>query len=247
MDDEYLARQSVKMMLEKQSGVGSVFEAENGSEALKIFDDQHPDIVFVDIQMPGLSGIEFAKKLPDDCQVVFATACNEFAVEAFELNAVDYLLKPFDNDRFSQAWDKIQHKLKDNSLGDLPQEQIRKTAKGTQDNHERIYRKRLVIKDPGRIRLLDVDSINYISGAGNYAEVHLIDCNQVLHRETLTVLEKQLDPELFIRIHRSTIVRKDSVVELRPNERGDYSIVLKCGKVLTLSRTYKDKLNMLLS
>jgi two-component system LytT family response regulator len=247
VDDEYLARQSVKIMLEKQNGVGEVFEAKNSSEALKVFGDQNPDIVFMDIQMPGISGIELAKQLPNHCHIVFATAYDKFAVEAFELNAVDYLLKPFDDDRFTQAWMKIQDKSKDNSRENIDFHQVEKSIENLSDTQEKIYRKRLVIKDPGRIRLVDVDSIQYISGAGNYAELHLADCNEVLHRETLTMLEKQLDPELFVRIHRSTIVRRDSVIELRPNERGDYSIVLKCGKVLTLSRTHKDKLDMLLS
>ena len=247
VDDEYLARQSIKMMLEKQHGVGDVFEAENGSEALKVFDAHHPDIVFLDIEMPGMSGIELAKKLNKDCHVVFATAYNEFAVTAFELNAVDYLLKPFDDSRFSGAWQKIQDKLKEggNKRADLVQ--VEKTIEHLGEDQEEAYRKRLIIKDPGRIRLVDVDNINYIVGAGNYAEIHLIDCSTVLHRETLRILEKQLNQELFIRIHRSTIVRRESVIELRPNERGDYGVVLKCGKELTLSRTYKDKLNKLLS
>jgi two-component system LytT family response regulator len=247
VDDEYLARQSVKMMLEKQNGVGDVFEAENGSEALKIFDDLNPDIVFVDIQMPGINGIELAKKLPNHCHVVFATAYDEFAVTAFELNAVDYLLKPFDDDRFTKAWRKVQQKANGSSSKNTDFEQVEKTIESLGDNENQRYRKRLIIKDPGRIRLVDVDNINYISGAGNYAEIHLVDCQEVLHRETLTALEKQLDPEIFVRIHRSTIVRRESVIELRPTERGDYSIVLKCGKVLTLSRTHKGKLNMLLS
>jgi two-component system LytT family response regulator len=236
-------------MLEKQSGVGDIFEAENGTQALKVVDDQHPDIVFVDIQMPGINGIELAKKLPNYCHVVFATAYDEFAVTAFELNAVDYLLKPFDDDRFSKTWQKIQQKVTGNSSGNRDFEQVEKTIEslGSSQSQQPPFRKRLVIKDPGRIRLVDVDNINYIAGAGNYAEIHLIDCQEVLHRETLTSLEKQLDPNIFIRIHRSTIVRRDSVIELRPNERGDYSIVLRCGKVLTLSRTHKDKLDKLLS
>ena len=165
----------------------------------------------------------------------------------FELNAVDYLLKPFNETRFEKAWNKIQQRVRDKvndktNFGDVAQ-----LIQHLSEEQGQSYRKRLVVKDPGRIRLVDIDDINYICGAGNYAELHLIDCAEVLHRETLTTLEKQLDPQKFIRIHRSTIVRRDSIVELRPNERGDYSVELRCGKVLTLSRTHKDKLDSLLN
>lgn len=116
------------------------------------------------------------------------------------------------------------------------------TLKYVAEQRNELYKTRLIIKEPGRIRFIGVKQINYIAGAGNYAEVHLFDGSCVLHRETLTNLETQLDPEIFIRIHRSSIVRRSSIRELQPNDKGDYSVLLKSGEALTLSRRYKAKL-----
>lgn len=223
-DDESLARETIKMLLSSQQDVAQVFEAEDGNQALALANKLKPQIIFLDIEMPGITGIELAKNLPSECVVIFATAYNEFAVSAFELNAIDYLLKPFDDDRFYAALDRARNRLREEQLEDYSK--ISEAIQQMLHEQQKPYRERLVIRDPGRIRLVDVEQINYITGAGNYAEIHLNDGKQILHRETLSSLEEQLDPTIFVRIHRSSIVRRSCISELRPNDKGDYSVIL---------------------
>lgn len=245
MDDETLARENIKSLLKNQSDINNVFEAENASMALEVAELHQPDIIFLDIQMPGQSGIELAEKLPSKSVIIFATAYDQHAITAFDLNAVDYLLKPFNDERFFDALHRARKELLNQGTTDF--KQVNELIQQMKAQEDSPYKTRLVIKDPGRIRLIDVEQINFISGAGNYAEIHLFDDKPILHRETLSVLESQLDPKLFIRIHRSSIVRRSSVCELRPNENGDYMVLLKCGTKLALSRRSKAKLDELTS
>ncbi len=242
-DDEHLARETVKLLLKNIPDVEDIYEAEDGNQALIIANEYQPDIVVLDIEMPGLSGIELAKHLPKKSIIIFATAYTEHAIDAFEINAIDYILKPFDDERFFVAFDRAREKRKDEDRQDYSKisEIIEKMAIDKQKQ----YRERLVIRDPGRIRLIDVEQIDYITGAGNYAEIHLADGSHMLHRETLSALENQLDPSIFVRIHRSSIVRRSCISELRPNDKGDYSVILKNGTVLTLSRRNRAKLEEL--
>jgi len=242
-DDEYLARETVKLLLKNAADVDEVYEAEDGNQALVLANQYQPDIVILDIEMPGISGIELAKHLPKGSIVIFATAYTEHALDAFEINAIDYILKPFDDERFFVAFDRAREKRKDDEKQDYSKisEMIQQMALDKQKQ----YRERLVIRDPGRIRLIDVDQIDYITGAGNYAEIHLSDGSHMLHRETLSTLETQLDPATFVRIHRSSIVRRSCISELRPNDKGDYSVILQNGDVLTLSRRNRSKLDEL--
>lgn len=239
-DDERIARNIIVLLLKAMDDVGDVIEAEDGNQALKAAEQHDPDIIFLDIQMPGQTGIQLAEKLKSECVVVFVTAYDEYAVNAFELSAVDYLLKPFEDKRFYEAFGRAKRQLEKNTKSDF--EEMETLINYALSERQSAYKSRLVVKEPGRIRLVETKEINYIAGAGNYAEVHLFDESMVLHRETLTTLEQQLDPSLFARIHRSTIVRKNSIVELRPNDKGDYLVLLKSGKQLTLSRRNKHKL-----
>lgn len=243
-DDEKLARENIKFLLTGQKDIGSVYEACDGEEAVLLAVKHQPDIVFLDIQMPGLSGLEVASHLPDDTVVIFATAYDEHAITAFELSAMDYLLKPFDDKRFYEALTKAKNALLANGSKEL--NKVRDMLRQLEPNDEIKYKSRLVIKEPGRIRLIDVEQINFIQGAGNYVEIHVFDDNPILHRETLNTLEQALNPNEFTRIHRSSIIRRSSVCELRPNEHGDYTVVLKSGEQLTLSRRSKGKLEQLL-
>lgn len=243
-DDERLARENIKILLGEAKDIGDVYEAENGTEALSLAWSKQPDLIFLDIQMPGETGIELVGKLPEDSVVIFATAYDRYAVRAFEFNAIDYLLKPFDDKRFFQAMEKAKKRLSRKEFVDYTE--LTQLVQHMQQEEEISYKSRLAVKDPGRIRLIDVNQINYIAGAGNYAELHLFDGTTVLHRETLNMLEEQLDPKTFIRIHRSTIVRRESVEQLRPNDKGDYCVLLQSGDQLSLSRRYKSKLEELL-
>lgn len=242
-DDEPLARQTLCLLLKAQEGIGEVFAAADGNQALSLYQQQRPPLVFLDIQMPGLTGLQVAEQIGADSVIVFVTAYDQYAVQAFELSAVDYLLKPFDDERFAAAFTRAsrrvaQKQFQGQQLGELLRQMI--------DERDRRYKSRLVVKDPGRIRLIDVNDVDFILGAGNYAELHLFDGKVVLHRETLSSLESQLDPGLFVRIHRSSIVRQARIAELRPNDKGDYSVLLKSGHELTLSRRNKHKLPDLL-
>lgn len=244
-DDEQIARHIITLLLSSQNDIAQVEEARDGTEALVKISQNPPDIVFLDMQMPGFSGIELAKKLDPRIVIVFVTAHDEYAIDAFKLNATDYLLKPFEDERFFTALERARAKVRARCETDYTR--LADLLNLSQEEQGHPYKSRLVVKEPGRIRLIAVEQINFIAGAGNYAELHLFDDKVVLHRETLSTLETQLDPEVFTRIHRSTIVRRTSVRELRPNDKGDYIVLLKTGEALTLSRRNKDKLAELLS
>lgn len=243
-DDEKLARKTIRYLLETQKDVENIYEAEDGNAVLALVEKYKPDIVFLDIQMPGKTGLEVAELLPEDVTIIFSTAYDEYAIAAFELNAIGYLLKPFEDDKFYNSLQKARVQIIERNHTDF--KKVKELIHHLIEEKDNRYKNRLVIKDPGRIRLVDVADINYIVGAGNYAELHLFDGKTLLHRETLTALEKQLDPNEFLRIHRSSLVRIRSVKELRLNDSGDYTVLLSSGENLTLSRRNKDKLEVLL-
>jgi len=243
-DDEYLARETIKLLLKDQIDISEVFEAENGKQALELAQNKQPDLIFLDIQMPGMSGIEIAEQLGDSAVIIFATAYDQFAITAFELSAIDYLLKPFDDERFYESLNKARGQITAKSRTNF--KDISRLIHQMISEKDVIYKSRIVVKDPGRIRLIEVSDINYIIGAGNYADIYLNDNSHILHRETLTSLEQQLNPNLFIRIHRSSIVKRSCVSELESNDKGDYAVILKTGERLTLSRRNKNKLEELI-
>ncbi|NMH59985.1 LytR/AlgR family response regulator transcription factor [Alteromonas ponticola] len=243
VDDEILARETVKILLACDSEVNTIWEAEDAPRALTIAQSKSPDIVILDIEMPGLSGIELAKQLPHDCVIIFASAFSEFALPAFEVNAIDYLLKPFSDERFKDAMKRAKSRLSTQ----LEAQSIALTSAMVEfmEQHKDCYIRRLIVKDPGRIRFVDVGQVSFITGAGNYVEVHMMDGSHILHRETLANLELQLNPREFVRIHRSSIVRRDCIAELRPNDKGDYAVILDSGDKLTMSRRNRDKISEL--
>lgn len=244
-DDEHLARETIKYLLKGQAGIGRVVEAENGNRAAQLCQQDSFDIIFLDIQMPGKTGIEVANNISSDSVIIFATAYDQYAIEAFELNAIDYLLKPFDDERFYKAFDKAKQKVAAKQSTDFSR--VSQLIEQLSSQKDVKFKSRLITKEPGKIKLIEVEQIEYVLGAGNYADIYFFDGSHILHRETLTSLEKQLDPALFVRIHRSSIVRKESVKELRANDNGDYSVIVKSGHQLTLSRRNKDKLNILIN
>lgn len=240
VDDEQLARQNLTTLLSQCEETLQVFEARDGKDALKQVAQCKPDIVFLDIEMPGLSGIDVATQISNDCLVVFVTAYDQYAVNAFELNAIDYLLKPYDDERFMRTWEKVKERVIQQPAIDF--EQFSKLFDVMMQEREQRYKSRLVVKDPGRIRLLDVAEVNYVQGAGNYVEIHMADGRKLLHRETMNALANQLNPMEFVRVHRSSIVRVSYIKELIPNERGDYCIRLNNDVELTVSRANKHRL-----
>jgi two-component system, LytTR family, response regulator len=227
VDDMPLSRSRVQRYLNDEADVEVVGECGSAEEALTEVDRQHPDVLFLDVQMPGLNGLELVERLPPDKRpaIVFITAFEEFAVQAFAAEAVDYLLKPFDHDRMSQALAKVRTYLS-----------RRASAAPTAGT----YLDRIAVKSVGRIDYVNAASIDWIETAGNYLSLH---CGTDTHlvRETMSQIETQLDPHIFLRIHRSTIVRIDAVQSVEPLFNGDRALTLRDGTKLTLSRSYRER------
>ena len=240
IDDEPLARAMIREMLEDDPEVEIVGECASGHEAIEAIRSLSPDLIFLDIQMPELGGFEVLESFKGQVMpyIIFATAYDQYAVRAFEVNALDYLLKPFDKERFNSAWQRAKGRIHEDRLNQREQHilaLLEELKAGPQ------YLERLVIKTEGRVFFLDIDDVHCIEAEGNYVRVYNGQKTYLL-RETISGLESQLDPKKFLRIHRSSIVRIDRIKELQPWFHGEYHVVLENGKKLTLSRNYRSNL-----
>lgn len=240
IDDEPLAREKIREFLQDDPAIEVVGECANGREAIAALKKSAPDLLFLDIQMPEMGGFETleamrAERMP---LVIFVTAYDQYAVRAFEFHALDYLLKPFDRERFDAALARAKAQLQPGDNGDLDQrilsllEDLKAGAK---------HLERLVIKTGGRVFFLSVEEINWIEAEGNYVRVHT-DKGSYLLRDTISSMEEQLDPKKFLRIHRSAVVKIDRIQELQPWFHGEYRVILQGGVELMLSRKYRDRL-----
>jgi len=240
VDDEPLAREMLREMLQDDPQVAIVGESINGCEAVAAIRDQTPDLIFLDVQMPQLGGFEVLEALRKEeiPYVIFATAYDQYAVRAFEVHALDYLLKPFDRERFDAAWQRAKAQII-HERNDGTDERIIALLEDLKAGNR--YLERLVIKAGGRIYFLETNEIDWIEAQGNYVSVHNGKKSHLL-RETISSLETQLNPKKFVRIHRSSIVRIDRIQELQPWFHGEYRVILQNGTQLTLSRNYRDKL-----
>ena len=228
------------MFLERDSEIEVIGECVDGVHAVASIEESSPDLVFLDIQMPGKDGFEVLKAVGVDrvAAVIFVTAYDEHALRAFEFHALDYLLKPFAANRFQGALTRAKAQL----LTESPEpfkEQL-KTLLGSVDGDSR-YIRRLVVKTGGRIVFLKVEEIDWIEAAGNYLTLHVGTTSHLI-RETMNDLESRIDPAQFIRIHRSTIVNIDRIREMQPLFHGDLTVILMNGTRLMLSRNYKSRL-----
>ena len=238
-DDEPLARERLKMLLGAEAGVDVVAECQNGTEAIDAIQDLRPDLVFLDVQMPGATGFEVidavgATKMP---AVVFVTAYDRYALRAFDVHALDYLLKPFDRERFQQALVRARERLQHQNQGEL-ERRLLELVQDLKHNPQRIDR--FVVKSGGRVYFVRADEIDWVEAAGNYVKLHVGEETHLI-RETMTAIESQLDPEVFFRIHRCHIVNIERVRELQPWFNGEYVICLTGGARLTLSRSYRER------
>lgn len=254
VDDEPTARRGVRLMLQGDSEVDVVGEAANGLEAADLILRERPDLVFLDVQMPGCDGFQVLEKvdrahLP---AVVFVTAYDEHALRAFEVNAVDYLLKPYDDERFrsalgraKEAWRRRSAEADNSRLNQLLE--FLQTRMGVKPTTETGVegRDRILIKSSGEIYFLKAEEIDWIEAEGDYMKFHAGGRSHLM-RETMARLEERLDPRRFIRIHRSTIVNIDRLRKLSPSFAGEYSVVLQDGTKLRLSRGYHDRIAGLL-
>ena len=244
VDDEPFARHRIRSLLSLQPDVSVIAECGDGMAAVAALEEYRPDLVFLDVQMPELDGFEVLKALDPNTfpMVIFVTAHDTYALRAFEVHAVDYLLKPFDAERFSdalrQARERIRVRRRDGFASTL-------TRLMGELGLESTISQRLVVRSAGSIRFLRTDEIDWIESSGNYTSLHVGPRVHLL-RETMKGLETRLDPRRFARIHRFAIVNLDRVAELKPLPSGDYEVVLGDGKRLTLSRSHLDRMKRLL-
>jgi two-component system LytT family response regulator len=244
VDDEPLAREKLRGMLKKHPEVETIGECVNGKEAVAAIQKENPDLLFLDIQMPEMDGFGVLKAIPAEKipRVIFVTAYDKYALRAFEVYALDYLLKPFDRERFDKALQRARLEIQRDRGGDTNE---RILALLEEIKHKPKHLERIVIKSNGRIFFLKSEESDWIEAEGNYVRIHT-GKESYLIRETITSLESQLNPKRFLRIHRSTIVNIDRIKELQPWFHGDYRILLKDGTQLTMSRSYREKLHELL-
>ncbi|HUF25428.1 MAG TPA: LytTR family DNA-binding domain-containing protein [Gemmatimonadaceae bacterium] len=259
VDDEALARRRLRRLLEAERDADVVGEAATGPEAIAAVRELRPDLVFLDVQMPEMDGFAVLQELDaaEVPAVIFVTAFDQYAVRAFEVHALDYLLKPFDAERLRGAFARARRQLNGAAAG---------AGAGTEDQQQQIMRllesiaaerreqghagarasekpaDRLMIKSSGRVYFVKVGEIDYVEAAGNYVRLH-IGKDAHLLRDTMSGVEARLDPSQFLRIHRSTIVNLDRVKEMQPWFSGEYVVIMKDGKQLKLSRGYRDRLD----
>ena len=243
VDDEPLAREGIRMRLDREPDIEVIGECSNGREAVSAIKRDAPDLVFLDVQMPRLDGFGViaaigVKRMP---QVIFVTAFDEHALRAFEVHALDYLLKPVEGARFLEALERARSRMRGPELTAIS-EQLR--ALLSDFKPEKKYLERLTIKANGRILFLGIEEIDWIAAADNYVEVHAGRTSHLLHA-TMNSLEQKLDPNSFLRIHRSQIVNLKRIKELHPLFHGEYRVILKDGTELTSGRSYRDKLQKL--
>lgn len=241
VDDESLARDMLREMLQNDPQAVIVGESVNGREAVEAVKTHSPDLIFLDVQMPELGGFEVLEKLGSANlpHIIFVTAYDQYAVRAFEVHALDYLLKPFDQERFDLSWQRAKTQINRDQNGGSDQRILQLLEELKAGSR---YLERLVIKASGRIYFLETREIDWIEAEGNYVSVHSGKKAHLL-RETISSLEQQLDPKQFVRIHRSAIVRIDRIQELQPWFHGEYRVILNGGTQLTLSRNYREKLH----
>jgi len=243
VDDEPLARERIREMLRADPQIEVIGDCSNGDDAIEAVKASRPDLLLLDIQMPGTDGFGVLEALePGEIPcVIFITAYDQYAVKAFEVYALDYLLKPFDRERFSKAIERAkQHILKERSenLND------RVLAVLNEIRNKPEYLERLVIRTNGHIFFIKTEEIDWLEAEGNYVRLHSGKESYLL-RDAISSLENQLDPKKFLRIHRSAIVNINRIQELQPWFHGEYRVILQDGVQLTLSRSYRDKLNEL--
>ena len=252
IDDESLARNRIKKLLSHENDIEIVGECKNGLEAVKCIKEKHPDIIFLDVQMPELDGFQVLQEIKSDNipVIIFVTAYDRYALKAFEVHAVDYLLKPFDDDRFYEALQHAKNSLqskKDNSLQKKLQLLISDLSKDSQgdDSTNKKTIERIVIKSSGKINFIKIKDIIRIKAAGKYLSI-LTSEGEHLLRKTMNEIEEELDNQQFMRIHRSTIINIDYIKEMQTYYRGEYVVILSTGEKFPTSSAYKNNIENLL-
>ena len=242
VDDEPLARRRVRDLAGRHDDVEVIGEAEDGVSAIREIASRQPDLVFLDVQMPGMDGFEVLENLDRPLPIIiFTTAYETYALRAFEVSAVDYLLKPVDEERFDEAVRSARA-----ALAKEPEAWNERIAAllARLERREQSLR-RIVVKEEGRVSFVDVRDVDWFEASGNYVNVH---ANRATHliRTTMAALEARLDHRTFVRIHRRTIVNVTKIEEMQVRFRGNYAVLLRTGEELELSRAYKEQLRVAL-
>ena len=236
-DDEAPARQRLIDLLQRDPMVAKILTAANGETAVEVIESQHPDLVFLDIQMPELDGLGVVDAVgPEQMPLtVFVTAYDQHAIRAFEANALDYLLKPFSDERLEASMARAKARLDERSVREFGQRVLRMVSAAPAAG-KRLDR--LVVKSGGTTRFVRVVDIDWIEAAGVYVNLH-VGGKELLYRTPLTELAEKLDPARFIRVHRSAVVNIESILQLDPISHGEFEAVLKNGSRARVSRTYR--------
>ncbi|MGA7837985.1 MAG: response regulator [Ignavibacteriaceae bacterium] len=240
IDDESLARSITRKYLSDRTEFEIIAECSNGLDAIKKINEEKPDIVFLDIQMPKMTGFEMLELLEDPPIIIFTTAYDHYAIKAFEVNAVDYLLKPFSEDRFNEALEKTIVHLKEKTS---QSEIIKNLIEKNDENVEFI--ERVIYKDGQKINIVPTEKIRWLEAQDDYVMVHT-ENNKFLKLKTMKYFERHLDPSYFVRIHRSYIISIDSIKHLEQSEKDSYKIILKNNQQLPVSKTGLSKLKNIL-
>jgi two-component system LytT family response regulator len=264
VDDEPLARQRVEDLLRHEDGVDIVGMIDNGNAAIEAVRSLHPDLVFLDVQMPGKTGLDVVREVgPEEMPAtIFVTAYDRYALQAFDVAAIDYLVKPFDDERFEQAFRRARRLVELEEMGGLrerllavldsgrsaatspsaaPAASADATPATATSRGASPYLERIAVEMRGKVRVVPVSQIEYITASGPYVELHTSE-RAYLIREAIHSLEERLDPERFLRIHRSIIVRVDLVDTFHRGAGGDYEVQLKSGARLRVSRSRREEL-----
>jgi two-component system, LytTR family, response regulator len=256
VDDEPLARASLRLLLGADPSVAIIAEAGSGPEAVTLISEHQPDLLFLDIQMPGMNGFDVLAKIDAASipAIIFVTAFDQYALKAFEVHALDYLLKPFDDARFEKALSQAKLQIEQREINKLSRKlfallEDREEGQDEQRVEPRAeptrYLTRLMIKSASRIFFLKVEEIDWIGAEDYYVNLHVGRKSHLL-RETMNDLEAKLDPDKFLRIHRSSIVNLDRVKEMHAHFNGDYVVILHDGTELKLSRSRREQLQSVL-
>lgn len=241
IDDEPAARKRIRDLLQKQADFEIVAECSSGEEAIESISTNSPDLIFLDVQMGSMDGFDVLSTLGKGNLpiTIFVTAYDKYALQAFRVHALDYLLKPFDDERFGEMIEFVRHQIGRNRIGDLND----KLGSFLDDHHKnketRTFQTRLVLKSNGRISFIPVESIDWITAEDSYVSINAAGRSHLM-RESLSNLEHTLNPDTFLRIHRSTIINVTRIKELHPSFHGEYVVVLSDGKRFKLSRNYRD-------
>jgi two-component system LytT family response regulator len=238
VDDEPLARKRIKRLLAEEPDISVIGECGSGPQTIKVIQETSPDLLFLDIQMPEIGGFEVLQSIPEGRMpiIIFITAYDQHALKAFEVHALDYLMKPFKQERFKQAVERARDHLRNNGTrGSNPG----LTALIGQLRAEQNYLTRFMVKSSNRVVLVRAGEVDWIESAANYALLHVGDKTHIV-RETMQALEVKLSPKTFQRISRSVIVNLERVKELQPMGKGQYVIMLANGRQLTMSRGIRD-------